>query len=108
TLSWLPVAIAWLAVARLLWVRRLPSPVVAPIFVAAAFLPGLQPIGDLPHVLIALPPFLPPLADLRARYANRDWPGRWLAAATICLLAAALVAPLPPSFPRTVACLRAP
>src|SRR5262245_7022727 len=108
TLSWLPVAIAWLAVARLLWVRRLPAPVVAPIFMAAAFLPGLQPIGDLPHVLIALPPFLPPLAALCARYANRDWPGRWLAAATICLLGAALVAPFTRSFPRSVAQLRAP
>jgi hypothetical protein len=105
---WLPPAITWLATVRLVSDPSAPVAVAAPIFLAAALLPALQPVGDIAHVLLALPAFLPPLAELTARYADRHWPGRWLAGVAACGLAATLVAPFVFQLGHAIELLRAP
>ena len=87
---WVPPVITWIAVARLLASGSTPGAVAAPVFLAASVLPSLQPVGDLPHAFLALPAFLPSLAQLATWYANRRWPGRWIAGAAMGALAAAL------------------
>jgi hypothetical protein len=106
-LYWLPSFTVWLAVARLLW-RAQPPPVALPTFMAAALLPGLQPAADLPHVLLALPAFLPPLAALAAPYAGRALPARPLAAAAVALVGATLGAPFVEQLVRTIGTSRVP
>jgi Dolichyl-phosphate-mannose-protein mannosyltransferase len=106
-LYWLPTITVWLAVARPLW-RVEPPAVTLPTFMAAALLLGLQPAADLPHVLLALPAFLPPLAALAALYADRALRAPPLAAAAVALVAAVLGAPFVEQLAGTIGTPRVP
>jgi hypothetical protein len=107
-ISWLPVMVTWIAVVQFLSAPVVPAASAAPVFLACLLLPGLQPIGDLPHILLALPVFLLPLAALAARYADRGWPGSRVATLAVGVLAVALVTPFARSFGGTIAQFRVP
>ena len=92
-LPWLPVAVAWTALALLLS-DRITSPATAALTcVAVVLLPSLQPIADLPHVLMAIPIFVTLLAVLALAWANQRLPARALAAATVGIVAFVLTVP---------------
>jgi Dolichyl-phosphate-mannose-protein mannosyltransferase len=106
-LYWMPVAVTWVAVGRLLWHTQSLS-IAAPTFMAAALLPGLEPAADLPHVLLALPVFLVPMAALTASYVDRGLRGQPLAAAAVVLLATLTVHPFVQLLARAVQAPRTP
>lgn len=107
-MSWLPVLITWIAVFQFLSAPVVPAASAAAVFLAGLLLPSLQPIGDLPHILLGLPVFLLPLAALAARYVDRGWPGSRLAAVAVGVLALALVTPFLRASGGTIALLREP
>ena len=106
--TWLPVAATWLATGWLLCVPRTPAELAAPTLLAAALLLALQPVGDITHVLLALPVFVVPLAALAARWAGPRLPAPGVAVAAVGVLGVALVAPFVQVLAHYVGLLRAP
>lgn len=101
-LVWLPPLTAWGSIVVLL-ARRPPaaSALVPSAAVVWGALVGLQPAADLPHVLLALPMFLPlaaaglsPLRRASERLAGGRPAGGRVAVAMVVALAATLVTPL--------------
>lgn len=92
-LCWVPVAVAWWA--PLLLLTRPPASVAVAAFacVAVCLLPSLQPIADVPHLLLALPIFALLGVMLSARWVQRPLPMKGLAAATVWLLVLAVAFP---------------